>query len=90
MQSALENAGLFAFFAAEPDLLIYSSEVHLTKNSPEIFQLACRRAGLKSQLQHCLFVGEDANERNFARAAGCQVAASLEAALEPLEHDRTG
>ena len=47
MRRALTDAQLYPLFAAEPQLLIYSSEVHMRKDSPRIFQLACERAGLK-------------------------------------------
>ena len=71
-QQALAAAGLFQFL--EPVLLIYSSEVHLTKDSPQIFRLACQRA--EREPRHCMFVGEDESERAFASLAGLQVAAS--------------
>jgi HAD superfamily hydrolase (TIGR01549 family) len=77
MQPALTKAGFYSFFEANPALLIYSSEVHLTKNSPEIFRLACKRAGVSPE--HCMFVGEDKHERDFATEAGLQVAASPDA-----------
>jgi hypothetical protein len=38
MRAALEEAGLFAFFANNPRLLIYSFEVHLAGN----LQLGCQ------------------------------------------------
>jgi FMN phosphatase YigB (HAD superfamily) len=79
MRAALEEAGLFAFFANNPRLLIYSFEVHLTKNSPEIFSLAVKRTRNKSA--KCLYVGEDAGERRFAIKAGLQVAATPAEAL---------
>jgi FMN phosphatase YigB (HAD superfamily) len=74
MRQALTTAGLYPFFEAEPGLLIYSSEVHLTKNSPQIFRLACERAGVPPE--RCMFVGEDERERDFALQAGLQVADS--------------
>ena len=74
LRLALTTAGLYGFFEPEPALLIYSSEVQLTKNSPQIFRLACKRAGV--QPEHCTFVGEDLGERAFAAEAGLQVAAS--------------
>jgi hypothetical protein len=58
---------LLKFFGLK--LLIYSSEVHLTKDSPVIFRLAAKRAGLTNTPLRCMFVGEDAGERNEALAA---------------------
>ncbi len=78
VRQALTAAGLYPFFEVEPALLIYSSEVHLTKDSPQIFRLACERAGI--QPERCMFVGEDERERDFASQAGLQVAASPQAA----------
>lgn len=76
MQRALTDAGLFEFFAAEPQLLIYSSVVHMKKDSPEIFRLACARAGLGDNPERCMFVGENSAERAFAMEAGLEVAAT--------------
>jgi FMN phosphatase YigB (HAD superfamily) len=77
MRQALTMAGFYRFFEADPALLIYSSEVHLTKNSPQIFRLACERA--KVPPEQCMFVGEDERERDCAIEAGLQVAASPDA-----------
>ncbi|MEA2904340.1 MAG: hypothetical protein QOI12_1727 [Alphaproteobacteria bacterium] len=85
MRHALTNAGLYPFFASESRLLIYSSEVHMTKNSPDIFRLACKRAGRDLQPQRCLFVGEDESERKFASKAGLQVAATPSDAAQELD-----
>jgi|SRR6266571_3586044 HAD superfamily hydrolase (TIGR01549 family) len=74
MRRALSGAKLYDFF--EPTLLIYSSEVNMKKDSPEIFRLASERAGFATQPSHCLFVGDDQRERNFAADAGLQVATS--------------
>jgi hypothetical protein len=71
----LKKAGIFEFF--DPDLLIYSSEVGLKKDSPEIFKLAVEKAGLKGTPEKCLFVGEDPRERSFASQAGLRVARDL-------------
>jgi FMN phosphatase YigB (HAD superfamily) len=84
MRRALVEAGLFRFFENEPQLLIYSSEVHLLKDSPEIFRLACRRADREAEPRRCMFVGEDADEREFATAAGLQVSVSPAAAVQAL------
>jgi HAD superfamily hydrolase (TIGR01662 family) len=79
LRKVLTTAGLYAFFEASPELLIYSSDVHLTKNSPQIFLLACERAS--AQPANCLFVGEDERERDFAAEAGLQVAATFDTGL---------
>lgn len=76
MRQSLTKGLLFEFFAAEPQLLIYSSEVHLLKDSPEIFRLACQRAERAATPQRCMFVGENTSERKFAAEAGMAVAAT--------------
>ena len=68
----LEEAGLLKFF--ESNLRIYSAEVGLKKNSPEIFQLAARQAGKSDHPEQCLYVGEDSTERSYAVEAGWHVA----------------
>jgi hypothetical protein len=64
----LNNAGIRDFF--DPALRLYSKDVGLEKDSPEIFRLAAQRAGLAGMPQACLFVGEEATERGFAIDAG--------------------
>jgi FMN phosphatase YigB (HAD superfamily) len=76
MRRALADANLYPYFAAEPQLLIYSSVVHMKKDSPEIFRLACEQAGLADTPERCVFVGESATERTFAFQAGLRVAAT--------------
>ena len=71
VDAVLEQAGIRDFF--EPALRIYSRDVGLRKDSPEIFLLAASRAGVAPQ--ECLFVGEDRAERGFAADAGFVVAA---------------
>lgn len=71
----LKAADIIDFF--EPKLRIYSSEVNLTKDSPKIFKLAAEQAGLASNPEKCLFVGEDPRERSFAAQAGFLVARDL-------------
>ncbi|PWW25057.1 peptidase M28-like protein [Geodermatophilus normandii] len=61
---ALAEAGLRRFF--EPDLVVYGR-----KDSPRLFERAAERAGAADRL---LFVGEDADERAHALAAGMLVA----------------
>jgi hypothetical protein len=81
----LEKSGILKYF--EPELLVYSSVVGMTKDSPEIFQLAAERAGLAERPDLCLFVGEDPRERSYAAQAGLRVARDLslfEHFLSPL------
>jgi len=67
--AALERADIGGFFS--PALSIFSSDVRLTKDKPEIFTLAVDRAGRADRPSVCVFVGEDARERGNAEAAGC-------------------
>ena len=69
MEELLEDAELLDFF--EANLLIFSSEVHLTKDNPAIFMLAASRA--TEAAARCLFVGEDPQERDVATQAGFRV-----------------
>ncbi|PSB04948.1 M20/M25/M40 family metallo-hydrolase [Merismopedia glauca] len=71
MRKVLEEAGIYSFF--EPNLLLYSSVVGVSKPSPEIFRLAAQKAGNATEPQNCLFVGEDSRERKAARDLGWQV-----------------
>src|SRR5262249_44302100 len=71
VDQVLATAGIPSFF--DEDLRIYSNDVGLEKNSPEIFRLATSRAGLAATPQLCLFVGESAHERDFAAQAGMEV-----------------
>jgi bacterial leucyl aminopeptidase len=71
MAQSLKNAGLFDFFL--PELLIYSSVVGLKKDSVMIFCFAADRAGFAHDRNKCIFVGENAMERNFAKEAGFRV-----------------
>jgi leucyl aminopeptidase len=82
MRRALQGAGFYDFL--EPGLLIYSSDVGLEKDSPEIFRLACARAASQAEPARCLFVGENATERAFAVAAGLQVSASPAEAVQAV------
>jgi bacterial leucyl aminopeptidase len=68
---SLADAGLLNFFA--PELLIYSSVVGLKKDSVMIFCFAADRAGFPHDRNKCLFVGENAMERQFAKEAGFRV-----------------
>jgi bacterial leucyl aminopeptidase len=70
VDAILGGAGIRDFF--DPALRLYSKDVGLKKNSPEIFRVAAQRAGLAAVPQACLFVGEDETERGFAVAAGLQ------------------
>ncbi|MDQ3802364.1 MAG: HAD family hydrolase [Acidobacteriota bacterium] len=85
MDEILKKSGILDYF--EPNLLIYSSVVGKTKDSPEIFELAAEAAGLADHPERCLFVGEDPRERSFAAQAGFGVARDLslfELFLNPL------
>jgi bacterial leucyl aminopeptidase len=68
LNEVLEKARLRQYF--EPDLLVYSNDVGLKKDSPRIFQHAAKVAGLEATPEQCLFVGEDATERGHALGAG--------------------
>jgi leucyl aminopeptidase len=72
VNEVLRAAGLLSYF--DPSLLIYSKDVGLTKDSPEIFRRAAERAGFADAPRRCVFVGEDAKERGFALDAGWRVA----------------
>jgi FMN phosphatase YigB (HAD superfamily) len=71
VDAVLVKSGLLAFFDSE--LRIYSKDVGHTKDDPKIFQIAIDRAGMSKQPDRCLFVGENANERGVAVAAGMRV-----------------
>jgi bacterial leucyl aminopeptidase len=86
MRKALEEGGLYRFFEAEPELLVYSSVVGTTKDSPEIFRRACTAAGLGGEPERCLYVGEDEAERGVAASAHLRVAASVAEVAEALSH----
>ena len=70
----LLNSGLLDFLDDE-DLRIYSKDVGLRKDGPEIFRLAAVRAKFAREPQRCVFVGEDSRERGFAAVAGLRVSA---------------
>jgi leucyl aminopeptidase len=70
VDAILNKAGIRDFFDAS--LRLYSKDVGLKKDSPEIFLVAAQRAGLAGMPQACLFVGEDETERGFAIDAGLQ------------------
>jgi hypothetical protein len=71
LKIVLEQAKIYSFF--EPNLLIYSSVVGVSKPSPEIFRLAAERAGYADEPKNCLFVGEDSKERKAAHDVGWRV-----------------
>ena len=71
LNEVLSQCALLDYF--EPILLIYSKDVGLKKDSPEIFQHAAKAAGLEGTPERCLFVGEDATERGHALTAGWRV-----------------
>jgi hypothetical protein len=86
LREVLVDAGIFDFF--DSALLVYSAEVGLTKDSPEIFRLAARLAGMENHLDLCLFVGEDSWERGFALEAGMRVAPHPLLAAAALEGEQ--
>ena len=69
MNGLLAEAGLLSRF--EPDLLLYSSVEGHTKSEKAFFKLAASRAGVPAA--RCVFVGEDAKERDIASSAGFRV-----------------
>jgi extracellular elastinolytic metalloproteinase len=71
VDSVLARAGILDHF--EPALRIYSQDIGLKKDSPQIFLAAAARAGEEHDSASCLFVGEDVVERAHAAAAGLQV-----------------
>ncbi len=78
MRGSLSQANMLEFFT--PELLIYSSVVGLSKDSVQIFCFAADLAGFPHDRGKCVFVGENAGERHFAREAGFRVAATVGAA----------
>lgn len=66
MKSLLTAAGIFDLF--DPALLLYSSVEGLDKSSQKIFLRAASFAGVPPG--RCIFCGEDAEERRFAKQAG--------------------
>ena len=78
----LARSGILDYF--ELELLIYSKDVSLTKNSPEIFKIAAERADHAATPENCLFVGEDKEERTVAQKAGFLVAPHPRLAWEVL------
>lgn len=71
VDGALKAAGILDYF--DPALRIYSSEVGLKKDSPEIFRKAVDLAGKSDNPDACVYVGEDSTERSHAQAAGLQI-----------------
>ncbi len=65
MAAVLTAAGVFAFF--DPALLLYSSVEGMDKTKKAFFALAAYRA--VTPAKQCVFVGEDAAERNVASSA---------------------
>jgi FMN phosphatase YigB (HAD superfamily) len=80
VDAILATAGLLDFFGA--GLRIYSRDVGLRKDSPAIFRLAADRAAVMPS--ECMFVGENPDERAFARAAGMATAPTPQSAVESL------
>jgi leucyl aminopeptidase len=68
------DAALLVYSGDEPPIIDSTSHVPVpvNKSTPEIFRRAARRAGLGGTPERCLFVGEDAHEREVASSAGWQ------------------
>ena len=81
VDGVLSAAGILDFFA-DP-LRIYSKDVGMKKDSPAIFRRAAQAASVPTD--QCMFVGEDASERSFAREAGMKVAPHPLLAAEVLD-----
>ncbi len=73
--AALDAAGLLQFLT--PSLIVFGA-----KNSTSIFLEAAALAGQADAPQTCLFVGENPEERHFARLAKFRTASSPDQALE--------
>ncbi len=69
LASLLADAGLADLVDAH--LCLFSSVEGMDKSSPAFFALAVTRAGVPAA--RCVFVGEDARERNVAASAGLRV-----------------
>ena len=69
MKTVLAGSGLAPFFAK--NLLLFSSVEGKDKKQKAFFQLAVERAGVPAE--RCVYVGEDAAERDVARSAGMLV-----------------
>lgn len=82
MRASLEIAGLAEFFA--PERSLYSSVTGLAKDSVQVFCFAADLAGFAHKRERCMFVGENAKERQFASEAGFKVAESVKAAHDAL------
>jgi bacterial leucyl aminopeptidase len=70
----------------ETDLLIYSADVGLEKDSPEIFNYASQAA--KTEARQCLYVGEDSWERLHAAKAGMQISPHPLLAQDAIDGER--
>jgi hypothetical protein len=71
IEVVLEPTGVLTLL--QPQLRIYSADVGLRKDTPEIFRLAAGRAGLADAPDRCVYVGEDVAERMVAQGAGMRV-----------------
>jgi extracellular elastinolytic metalloproteinase len=71
VDSVLARADILDHF--DLALRIYTQDIGLKKDSPQIFLAAAARAGEEHDSASCLFVGEDVAERAYAAAAGLRV-----------------
>jgi leucyl aminopeptidase len=69
ISAMLDAAGVLAAF--EPQLLLFSSDIGMTKETPAIFTRAAKIAGAAPA--ECMYVGEDSKERATATIAGMAV-----------------
>jgi len=69
LAALLADSGLSDLVDA--DLCLFSSVEGMDKSQPEFFALAVARAGLPAA--RCVFVGENADERQVAASAGLRV-----------------
>jgi bacterial leucyl aminopeptidase len=86
VRSVLKTCGLTDFF--ETDLMVFSFDVGMQKDSPQIFIFAAKRAGHADQPGSCVFVGEDRSERAYALGAGLSVCPDPKLVSEILDGHR--
>jgi len=84
----LVDAGVLGFFAEQ--LLIFSSLVRMDKSSPRIFAFAAECAGRSEAPNTCCYVGENAQERQFAAQAGLDTADDPRHLPTALDSSRPG
>lgn len=83
LAALLADAGLSNLVDAH--LCLFSSVEGMDKSQPAFFRLAVKRAGVPAA--RCIFVGEDAGERNVAASAGLRVSPHPLHALHLVESE---